>query len=262
MPLRPLFRQTFLQESATSTIPTHESALPPAPVSGEQVIEGKAVLESLSGRWRTANTLEYRSRAVLDHVKEIRVEVAIHARLRRPALGRLLFLASRPGYSRLRVCDGRLIKDRVSGTSLRRAYTRSSGYRGSLTADLLHPIDFASYSVDQFFARLPFYPPSEWGEQGTSVMISAVHFPFKDPKTGQSRNRIRLTFTRGWARDDIYLDALSYEPLELVRVGFHGGVVQKVLHETFESVVLAPSLSDSLFRWTPDDEAGKGLPSG
>ncbi|GAB4456457.1 MAG: hypothetical protein OHK0029_14420 [Armatimonadaceae bacterium] len=236
-----------------------DSAKPFPAQPGEEPLDGALVLRELSGRWRAANTVEYRSRAAMDHLNEPRIEVEIHARLRRPSLGRLLIKANRAEYSRLRVSDGRRVRDRTAPTSVRKAYTRSYAYAGSMTADLAHPADYAAYSVNQFFARYPFYPPPEWGDTEKPVEIKAVRYPFKDPKTGQRRNRIRLTFERGWARDEIVLDGLSYEPFELRRVGYHGGIIQLLLHETFEKVMLAPSLPDSLFYWSAEDESGRIL---
>ncbi len=236
-----------------------ESAKPDPPEPGEEPLDAKLVLRSLSQRWRGAVTLEYRSFAVADHIQERRVEVRIHAQLRRPDKGRMVYLSNLNEFTRLRVCNGRRVTDRMAPTPLRAGYTRNSGYIGKLTADLSHPIEFLSYSTDQFFAPVPFYPEPIWGDLKAELEISAVRYPVTDLKTRQKRNRIRLTFTRGWARDTMTLDSLSYSPIELVRVGIHGPYLQELMREKFEKVILGPSLPDSVFVWTPDDEAGRTL---
>jgi hypothetical protein len=245
------------QLPAGITISENAKLEPPAP--GAEPFDPQLVLRALSDRWRGAVTLEYRSFAVADHIQERRVEVRTHARLRRPDKGRMVYLANYSEFSRLRVCNGRRVTDRMAPTPLRAGYTRNSGFIGKLTADLTHPVEFLSYSTDQFFAPIPFYPLPTWGDLNAELEVSAVRYPVTDPKTGQKRRRIRLTFTRGWARDTLILDSLSYSPIELVRIGIHGPYLQELMRENFEKVILGPSLPDSLFVWTPEDESGRVL---
>ena len=61
--------------------------------------------------------------------------------------------------------------------------------------------------------------------------------------------------TQATSRDTLTLDAKTYAPLRLVRVGDHGGTVQELLREEFQGVVLGSALPTALFRWTPEDEA-------
>jgi hypothetical protein len=247
----------FAQEK--SSPPLAESAKPPPPQPGEEPVDAGVILRALSERWRASNTVEYRSRAVAEHLGEPRVALEIHARLRRPGYARIVLLAGRPEYSRVRVSDGRRVTDRLPATATRRAYTRSYGYAGSATADLSHPCDYAAYSMDQFFAPWPFYPAPTWGDESVPLRVTAVRYPVTDPKTRQKRRHVRLTFERGIARDSVTLDALSYSPIEVVRVGFHGNAVQELVREKFLRVALHANLPDALFRWTPADEAGETL---
>lgn len=236
-----------------------DSAKPEPPHPGEEPFDAQLALRNLSDRWRSAVSLEYRSFAVADHILERRVEIQIYARLRRPDKGRMVYRSNLDEYSRLRVCDGRRVTDRMAPTPLRPGYTRKSGFIGKLTADLTHPVEFLSYSTDQFFAPVPFYPISTWGDLNAEIEVSAARYPVTDPKSGQKRRRIRLTFTRGWARDILTLDSLSYSPITLIRVGIHGPYLQELMREKFEKVILGPSLPDSLFVWTADDESGRAL---
>ena len=75
----------------------------------------------------------------------------------------------------------------------------------------------------------------------------------KEAKT--ERELFVVVQTQGASRDTLTLDAKNYAPVTLVRVGNHGGTVQELLHETFHEVTLGGPLPESLFRWTPEDEA-------
>lgn len=219
-------------------------------------MEARPLLRELAARWRAASTLEYRSEAVVDHRGEYRIVVKSRVRLRRPAFARLVFLGDRPGEaSRVRVCDGRRVFDRRIGSG---HATTVSGFTGRLIADIAHPLDEAAYAIDQFFAPSPFLPPAAWGDPGERLRIAAARLTSaaKSGGAGGRGGRFRITFTRGDARDTLILDARSYAPQELVRVGPHAGIVQELLRETFSEVRLGLPLPLSLFTWTPEDEAG------
>lgn len=212
--------------------------------------DGAGLLAELSARWRAAQTLEYRSTAVMQHVSEPRIVVETHARLWRPGRARLVFRSDRPEAARVRVSDGRYLYDRRLGPQRR---TTMTWWRGRLSREITHPLDDASYSVDQFFAPQPFQPPPYWGETNGPVRVDAQR-----TTTGKTDKRdvFRVTLARGSARDTLTLDALSFAPLEFVRIGAHGGVVQELLRETFTLVRLGVSLPPDLFVWTNADESG------
>lgn len=222
-------------------------------------MDPEVILRALSERWRVSNTVEYRSHAFAEHIGETRIELDIYARLRRPSYARIVLLSNRSENSLVRVSDGRRITDYIAPTATRRGYTRSYGYSGSVTADLSHPADYTAYSMDQFFATWPFYPDAKWGDLSSPLRMTAVRYPVTDPQTKQKRHRIRLTFERGTSRDSVLMDSLSYSPIEIIRVGFHGSAVQELLREKFTKVSLSTNLPDSLFRWTSADEAGETL---
>ena len=110
-------------------------------------------------------------------------------------------------------------------------------------ASIPHPLDEASYSVDQFLARWPFLLT------GNDVERTARRHKEKE------REIFTVTQTQGTSRDTLTVDAKTYAPLLLVRVGDHGGTIQELLREEFLSVGMGGALSPSLFRWSPDDEA-------
>lgn len=222
----------------------------------EQPIDAMLILREMTARWRGANTLEYRSEAIVDHKGEFRVVVQTHVRLRRPGLARIVFLSDRREASRLRVSDGRRLWDRELGPQGRIILAT---YDGSVTANIAHPLDEAGYSVDQFFRRSPFLPPNTWGDGRISVeavRLRGVKSAGKAKPQSRSRDRFRVTFASGPARDTLMLDAVSFAPLSLRRVGEHAGVVQELLRETFTEFRLGVPLPASLFAWTEADEAG------
>lgn len=221
--------------------------VPAAPPTGEKEIDGKRILQTLAQRWQAAQTLDYRSRAVMSHAGEFLVHLNISAQLRRARFARLVFDADRPDVSRLRVCDGRALFERTRGSFLRPAQTTREGLSpgGKVTQNIPHPLDEASYCVDQFFSPTPFFPPKTWGDGTGRIQISAEQAA---TKSGQAIFRIILA--PGTSRDTLTLDAQNYAPIEMVRVGEHAGKVQELLRETFTTVRLGPYLPAQLFAWT------------
>ena len=214
-------------------------------------VDADALLRELSHRWQGAQTLEYRSRAVMRHAGEFRVVVEIHARLRRPNLARVVFHADRPDVTRLRVCDGRRIWDRTPDVPLRPGQTTAEAFGGLVTANIPHPLDETAYSVDQFFAPAPFTPRWATPPRREATLL---------PATAADGERFRITLSDGrYAVDTLTLDAVSLRPRELVRVNEHAGQVQELLRETFLDVRLGSPLPPALFAWTPADESGETL---
>jgi hypothetical protein len=227
------------------------------PQAAEEAMDPRLVLRELSERWRRAVTVEYRSSAVMAHIGETRCEIRSHVRLRRPNLARMVFVASRDHFSRVRVCDGRRLLDRDRGNPVRPARTIQMAYAGRFTDQIPHPLEILGYSADQFFARAPFYPPPNWGNG--KVDIAATRVPYTDPGTGKRRDRIRIVFQSGQEKDTLTIDAVSYSPVEIIRFGFHADTAQELMRETFEKVILGGNLPVELFRWTEADEAGRTL---
>ena len=215
--------------------------------------DARALLRELGARWAVADTLEYRSQAVLQHQGEGRVVVQTWARLRRPGRARLVFSGSQPEASRVRVCDGTLIHDRPRGP---RQPTTRVRFMGQLTQYIAHPLDTASYLVEQFFSRAPFLPPFDWGldsaDTDAPVRFTAARV---GAKLGV-RDAFQITLSRGLSRDTLTVDARTFAPVEIVRFGVHGGLAQELLRETITAVRLNVSLPDALFAWTAGDEAG------
>jgi hypothetical protein len=223
----------------------------------EETLDAALVLRELSERWRRAVTVEYRSSASMAHIGEVPCQVRSHIRLRRPNLARMVFVASRDQFSRVRVCDGRRLVERDRGNPIRPARTIQMAYTGRFTDQIPHPLEILGYSADQFFSRAPFYPPPTWGNG--KLDISAVRIPYTDPKINKRRDRIRLIFQGGQEKDTLTLDAASYAPVELVRFGFHAEIAQELMRETFDRVILGGNLPPDIFRWTEADETGQTL---
>jgi outer membrane lipoprotein-sorting protein len=225
------------------------------------------VLRELANRWRRAISLEYRSQVIVNHAGEFRLDLRTHIYLRRPGRARMIFRASTfPEADRLRVCDGKQIFDRMFGRPGDTSRTITSPLKSfeKITEDLSHPLDEAGYSAAQFFSQAPFSPPP-WFGGGTegALRVTARRLRQTIPgisnvpgKNDEKRDVYELVFLRGTSRDTLALDALSYSPLRLIRVGSHGGRVQELMRETFQEVHLDPSLPDALFRWSPRDDAG------
>lgn len=222
------------------------------------------VLRELANRWRRAISLEYRSQAILNHAGEFRLDLRSHVYLRRPGCARMIFRASTfPEADRLRVSDGRMVYDRMFGRpgDTSRTIAAPLTRLDKITEDLSHPLDEAGYSVAQFFSETPFSPPP-WFGGGTegSLRVTARRLSQTIPglpgKAGEKRDVFELVFRRGTSRDTLTLDAISYAPLRLIRIGNHAGRVQELLRETFLEVRLDPPLPDALFRWSPRDDAG------
>jgi hypothetical protein len=176
----------------------------------------------------------------------------------------LIFRASTfPEADRLRVSDGRMIFDRMFGRpgDLSRTIKSPLSRPDRITEDLSHPLDEAGYSVTQFFSATPFAPPASFGgvNSGT-IRVTArrlrQNLPGLPDRSGENRDVFEVVFRRSTSRDTLTLDALSYSPLRLIRVASHGGRVQELMRETFLEVRLDPPLPDSLFRWSPRDDAG------
>lgn len=201
------------------------------------------VLLRVAERWRGAVTLEYRSRIVLSHQGEPGLKGTTAVRLRRPGLARIELSVDNPEFCCLRVCDGRVLWHRGKGTPLRPPRTQQFAFRGAFLESILHPLDEAAYSVDQFLAPRPFWL------LGTDVERKAVR------RREQGREVFVVVQSAGVSRDTLTLDARTLAPLRLVRVGDHGGTVQELLREEFEEVVMGGPLSPSLFRWSREDEA-------
>lgn len=226
------------------------TARDPAPILGE-----------LARRWRGAYGLEYRSLAVMNHAGEFRVNVRIHAWLRRPSQARLVFRSKDiPEADRLRVCDGVRVWDRLFGHpgETGRTLVVPLPGPGRITDNISHPLDETGYSVTQFFSSTPFTPPSYWNAQPGPLRTMARRLSQwrLGGENAAPRDVFEVVFTKGVAKDTLTLDALSYAPLLLVRISDHGGRVQETLRETFLDVRLNPPLADSLFRWSRRDEAG------
>lgn len=225
-----------------------------------QPLDAARLLRELAQRWRAASTLEYRSEAILNHAGEFRVAVRIHACLQRPNRARLLFLADNPEVSQVRVSTGGRIWWRGASTRLRPGKTNSAPFQRRLTDGIAHPLDETAYSVDQFFAPVPFWPPASWGSGTSALHLEAVRLRRNpEEKGGKRGDTFRIRITRGPSRDTLLLDAASLSPLLLVRVGDHAGQVQELLRERFFQVRLGAPLSPALFRWTEQDEAGVTL---
>ncbi len=223
------------------------------PASPIAVPEASALLRELGARWAFADTLEYRSQAVLRHQGEGRVILQTWARLRRPGRARLVFSGSQPEACRVRVCDGTILYDRARGPN---QPTTRARFGGALTQYIAHPLDTASYLVEQFFSRAPFWPPADWGmdsaNENTPVRLRAARVAAGPGK----RDAFQITLSRGLSRDTLTLDARTFAPLEIVRFGVHGGLAQELLRETVTTIRLNVPLPDGLFAWTRDDEAG------
>lgn len=207
------------------------------PVSAEQV------LTALADRWRGAATLEYRSQLILTHQGEPGLRGTLRVQLRRPRLARVEVAVDNPEFCCLRVSDGRVCWHRGKGTPLRPATTQPQSLVGGIMGGILHPLDEASYSVDQFLARWPFLLP------GAEVVRTALRHKER------GREVFTITQTQGTSRDTLTVEAKTYTPLRLVRVGDHGGTVQELLREEFQEVVMGGALAPRLFRWNPEDEA-------
>lgn len=227
--------------------PDHEV---PFEQTTERLADGRQLLRELGARWRTANTLEYRSEAAMNHRGERSVRVRIHVYLRRPHQARLEFESNVAEAARVRVCDGDWIYDRQRTSR----QTVRVPFRGSLTQDIAHPLDDASYSVSQFFARAPFFPSPDWGQAAEPLVVEAVRATFL-PEDKEPRAAYRITFRRGVAKDTLWLDRNNLAPLQLIRWGVHGGLAQELLRETFQDVRLGPPLPAALFVWTRKDDA-------
>lgn len=228
-----------------------------------RAVDPAMVLRELANRWRRAVSLEYRSQILVNHAGEFRLDLRTHIFLRRPGRARLIFRASTfPEANRLRVSDGRQLFDRMFGRpgDTSRTITAPLSRPDRITEDLSHPLDEAGYSVAQFFSATPFVPPVWFGGAEGPLSTSARRLRQSIPdlpvKSGQKPDVFELVFERGTSRDTLTLDALSYGPLRLVRVGSHGGLVQELMRETFLEVYLDPPLPDSLFHWSPEDDAG------
>lgn len=224
-------------------------------------VDPAIVLRELANRWRGAASLEYRSEVVVSHAGEFRLDLRTHITLRRPSRARLVFRAKGfPEANRLRVCDGRQIFDRMSGRvgDTSRTITTSLARTGRITDNLSHPLDEAGYCVAQFFSPTPFVPPASFGggDLGPSKTVARRRRQPPAGKNRAGREVFEIVFTRGNSRDTLTLDALSYAPLLLVRVGEHGGSVQELLRESFTEMRLNPLLPSALFRWSPADDAG------
>jgi outer membrane lipoprotein-sorting protein len=217
---------------------------PPEKPAGKPV-DAEKVLRMLAERWRGALTLEYRSQLALNHQGEPGLRGTLSVRLRRPHLARIEVSVDNREFCCLRVCDGRVIWHRSQGVALRPAATQRSAFRTTVMADIPHPLDEASYSVDQFLAPQPFRLT------GSNITRSATLQ--KENKT--ERELFVVVQTQGTSRDTLTLDAKTYAPLQLVRVGDHGGTVQELLREEFTEVVFGSALPPRLFQWTPADEA-------
>jgi hypothetical protein len=209
----------------------------------ERPVDAEQVLLTLAGRWRGALTLEYRSQLTLTHQGEPGLRGAVRVQLRRPSLARVVLTMDNPEFCCLRVCDGRVLWHRGQGTPLRPAATQRFAFQGELMQAIPHPLDEASYSVDQFLAPRPFWLG------GAGVERKATR------KQEKKREIFVVTQSQGVSKDTLILDARTYAPLRLVRVGDHGGTVQELLREEFQEVVMGGALTARLFRWNPEDEA-------
>jgi outer membrane lipoprotein-sorting protein len=211
--------------------------------SEEKPVAAEQVLRALAERWRGALTLAYRSQVVVSHQGEPGLRGGLWVRLRRPNLARIEIAVDNREFSCLRVCDGRGIWHRGVDVPLRPATTARQAFRTTVMEDVPHPLDEAAYSVDQFLAPQPFWLP------GATVERTALR------RKENNREIFVVTQRLGTSQDTLTLDAKTYAPLRLVRVGDHGGTVQELLREEFREVVFGSPLAPSLFRWNPDDEA-------
>ena len=226
-----------------------------------QAVNPHRVLDELARRWRSAYGLEYRSEIIVDHQKDFRAVIQTHVWLRRPLQARLVFrCATFPEADRVRVCDGRQIFDRqitprrAGSDTAQRTGLRS---RNSVTQDLSHPLDEASYSINQFFSAAPWLPFPFWNGAPDKLVVTGTRFRQAATRLEAARDVFEIVFQKGTSRDTLRLDAVSYAPQLLVRVGEHAGVVQELLRETFLLARLNPPLSDALFRWSSDDALGR-----
>lgn len=223
----------------------------------EKPLDAPAILRELSRRWAAAQTMEYRSRVALNHAGELHITVAVHVRLRRPRLARVLLdTADRPDLTRLRVCDGRTIRDRTAGTPSFPPQTTNEPLGEKVTVNIPHPLDEVSYCVDQFFSRAPFTPPPTWGDTDQPCRITGSILPTPANLPTKSREVFRIVQTRGRAQDTLTLEPISLRPLEIVRVGDHAGRVQELLRETFLSIALGAYCPPQIFQWTAADDRG------
>lgn len=182
--------------------------------------------------------------------------VQVWVRLRRPDLARLVFAADNPEVSRVRVCDGRFVWERPASTILRLARTlRVPFARGGILQNIPHPLDETAYCAEQFFSPTPFLPPVVWGGGRDKLKISATRRTYTRAD-GQKRECFEVVFESNPACDTLLLDARSFAPIRITRVGEHAGQVQELLRETFLTVRLGPNLPPDLFRWTNEDERG------
>jgi hypothetical protein len=198
--------------------------------SEEKPVSAEQVLRTLGERWRGATTLEYRSRLTLS----------------RPNLARIEVKVDNPEFCCLRVCDGRVIWQRNQSVPLRPARTQTQRFSATVMAGILHPLDEAAYSVDQFLAPLPFWLPRREGHEVTRTAKR---------RKEKGRELFIVTQSQDTSVDTLTLDAKTYAPIRLVRVGDHGGVVQELLREEFQSVVFGGALPSPLFHWGKEDEA-------
>ncbi|MCX6368089.1 MAG: hypothetical protein NTX57_15500 [Armatimonadetes bacterium] len=208
----------------------------------EKPANAEQVLKTLGERWRGALTLQYRSQLVLSHQGEPGLRGTLQVMLRRPHLARIEVRVDKAEFCCLRVCDGRVIWQRNQGVPLRPAHTQRHAFQDTVMSGILHPLDEASYSVDQFLAPVPFWLP------GKDTTRTAKRRKERD------RELFVVTQTQGTSMDTLTLDAKNYAPICLVRVGDHGGTIQELLREEFTEVQLGGPLPPSLFRWNKEDE--------
>lgn len=245
-------RKPLLLPFGRSTFAGREDDTSPAQSAEKDEVDARRILRDLAARWFAADTLEYRSRAVLQHQGEMRVTLRTWARLRKPGRARIVWSGENvPEASRVRVCDNRTVYDRMRGDD---QPTTRQRFVGRLTQYVSHPLDDASYLIEQFFSRAPFWPDPLWGGAGEAdgdLRVRATR------AVRQNKPVFRIVFARGasW-RDTLTLDARSLAPLEIVRRGVHGGLAQELLRETVTDVRLGVPLPDALFAWTPADQAG------
>ena len=222
----------------------------------ESPVDGMRVLRTLAQRWQAAQTLDYRSVVVMRHAGEFSVQIRVSAQFRRPRFARFVFDADRPDAARLRVCDGRILCDRTRGEALRQAQTTREALeaKAQVTQNLPHPLDEASYCADQFFSPTPFWPAPSWGDGSGRVQVSATQKT--NASTGKP-SQYRITLELGSSRDTLVLDG-QYAPVQIVRVGEHGGKVQELLNEKFTAVHLGAYLPAELFRWNARRDEAPG----
>jgi hypothetical protein len=208
------------------------------------------------------SALEYTAESVINHAGEFRLSVRTHARLRRPNLARVVFYGAGGGsgeVSRVRVCDGRTLHDRTMGRVGEAGRTVRAPFRGVLTADIAHPLDEAAYAVEQFFRDTPFLPPrAAWGNApGETALAAELGDAPPATPTWASKRAYKVMMTSGDFKDTVWVDAASYCPVRLSRVGDHAGRVQETLTETYVSLSLnGARFPRETFQWTDDDERG------